>query len=384
MPATLHPRTERLLATLPPFLAGSYEMRAALDAQMRELDRFETAMNAVRANFTPQTADTLLSWYETQLGLPVAPSGRTVAQRRTTVLANLDGLKGSGSGLSWEATLGRLLEGAPWSYREHRAEPEKNYIADPRGASGAHWESIWVPGSGYLAPTAVSDPDLGGFGIEATLPAQAAPVEWETLRQLSTEPSATVPVGRFYGVRATVKITAAFPAGSSPIRLNLVLRYPDGSERATSAVAESPLTADAYAVGTVLNLAGVGQHDTADATMVGLSISVPTVPAGGTPIVRVGRMMVTRVAGLDAAVPPYFDGTMGGVATWDGTPDHSLSSLLQPAAGHVEVTMPFAANSPQAGAFEAFARRITPEHLVLDFKYKGFVLGTSQLGVDPL
>ena len=111
MPAELHDRTVQILGDLPPFLADSYDIQGALDAMVREVVRIEEATATVRDNFVPQTANDYLHLFEALLKLPVDPSDKTLEQRRNSVLAFMQNISASGSGLSWEDGMVRLLGG---------------------------------------------------------------------------------------------------------------------------------------------------------------------------------------------------------------------------------------------------------------------------------
>lgn len=118
MPAVLSDTALRWLEDIPPFWAGSKDVQATLDVLAREMDRLEASKNQLRANFFPQTADVYLNVWEKVLGLAVAPPDKTEAQRRASVVAFMQATRGTISGLSWQASLTKLI-GTSWSYEEH-------------------------------------------------------------------------------------------------------------------------------------------------------------------------------------------------------------------------------------------------------------------------
>lgn len=118
MPAAITEKALALIEDLPPFLVDSYDIRAVLAALSNEIDRIDAAIEEIRDNFYPQRGEKYLKAWESLLGVAIEPPDKTLAQRRVSVLAILQSLKTSGSGLSWEAALSQLI-GTSWSYAEH-------------------------------------------------------------------------------------------------------------------------------------------------------------------------------------------------------------------------------------------------------------------------
>lgn len=104
--------------SLPPVLRGSHDYLAVIHAASRELDLLEAAIELMRGQFNPATADVLLSAYEAQYKLPVGGGGVSDDARRTKILARLVKITGSAEGREWEDTITALV-GPGWSYREH-------------------------------------------------------------------------------------------------------------------------------------------------------------------------------------------------------------------------------------------------------------------------
>lgn len=182
MPAVLADTTKVLLDSFPPFMQDSYDVQAVMDVAARELDRFESAKDQVVLNFFPQTSDLLLVFYELMLGLGGA-AAKTTAQRRTSVLAFLQKISSSGSGLSWEANVSALI-GSAWSYAEHNpadgSSPPANTI------------KVTLPFSGPIgAPTGLVATPSGSGG---TLTAATYHYEVTAVNAYGeTPPSASVP-----------------------------------------------------------------------------------------------------------------------------------------------------------------------------------------------
>lgn len=118
-PALLTERGELYRSWLPVIFRDSPEHLAVVHALAVETERLEDAIETVRLQFFPQTADVLLKAWEFELRTTVEPVGQTVAQRRNTVLALL-ARSSSETGLDWQANVTRLI-GPGWSYEEHIA-----------------------------------------------------------------------------------------------------------------------------------------------------------------------------------------------------------------------------------------------------------------------
>jgi hypothetical protein len=118
-PSVLSPLGLAMVAQLPPQLRGSYDYLAVINALSKELELLEAAIEVVRAQSNPATADVLLDAWEWQLKLPVGgTAGATVAQRRADVLTRLRKVLSSGEGREWESTITSIV-GPGWSYLEH-------------------------------------------------------------------------------------------------------------------------------------------------------------------------------------------------------------------------------------------------------------------------
>jgi hypothetical protein len=117
-PALLTPMGQKWRGWLPVVLRDSPDHLAVVHAVAKETERLEAAIEQVRAQFVPQTADVLLKVYEAQLGITIEPVGATLDERRMTVLAMLRKQASTPSGLDWQANVTRLV-GAGWTYSEH-------------------------------------------------------------------------------------------------------------------------------------------------------------------------------------------------------------------------------------------------------------------------
>lgn len=116
--AVLSPLGVEWRSWLPTALRDSPDHLAVLHSVAREVERLEGAVEQVRAQFFPQTADVLLKVYEAQLGITVEPVGQTLADRRATVMAMLRKQRATPAGTDWQENVTRLV-GTGWSYQEH-------------------------------------------------------------------------------------------------------------------------------------------------------------------------------------------------------------------------------------------------------------------------
>jgi hypothetical protein len=89
-----------------------------LHAVAKETEAAEAAIESVRAQFFPQTADVLLGVHEAQFELAVDPPDQTLQQRRQTVMASWRGLTAEPSGRNWQEKVTALV-GNGWDYAEH-------------------------------------------------------------------------------------------------------------------------------------------------------------------------------------------------------------------------------------------------------------------------
>lgn len=103
MSRELHEATEDALQLLPPFLRQDPTIQGTTDAVFRELVRIQEAGDELRENFYPYTAEQFLGFWEALFNLSAV--GKTIEQRRESVLNFLSGLSDNGYGSSWTAIL---------------------------------------------------------------------------------------------------------------------------------------------------------------------------------------------------------------------------------------------------------------------------------------
>ena len=129
-----------MLDDLMPELADSDDVRQVVRLSGLELARLEDEARAASQSVLPTKASdehgTLAMW-ELLLGLPVAPPGPSVEQRRSLVTASIRKLHTS-SGEDWVAAITQALETDVW---EHEEGPADYQITIRVGA-----ESGYVPG----------------------------------------------------------------------------------------------------------------------------------------------------------------------------------------------------------------------------------------------
>lgn len=116
---------------LPTKLQRSPDHVAVIHSVTKEIERAEEAIEQVRRQLFPHSADLLLGVYEWMLGITVEPEGVSVEDRQQLVLAQLRKLRSSPEGRDWVANVTALV-GPGWSYEEHIAgdpgSPPENTI----------------------------------------------------------------------------------------------------------------------------------------------------------------------------------------------------------------------------------------------------------------
>lgn len=80
-----------MLGYLPPYYDASKVMRAILQAQGSELDKFRYALDDILAQFFVETATWGLDTWERELGIPKI-AGKPDAERRSNIIAKLRGI----------------------------------------------------------------------------------------------------------------------------------------------------------------------------------------------------------------------------------------------------------------------------------------------------
>lgn len=109
---------QRLIGTIPPFMRQDPTIQAIFYARAQEADRLAAAVETVRAELFPQTADALLVAWEFAVAILVEPAGVTVADRQRIVLAFLRALSTDPTGAHWVAVL-QFITGGGLSYITH-------------------------------------------------------------------------------------------------------------------------------------------------------------------------------------------------------------------------------------------------------------------------
>lgn len=124
---TLAPITDRMFSRVPPYYRDSTFMQAFLDAMGREVQRIQDKADELRLQLYPQNADDtfgILSLLETIFGLPVAPTGVSLATRQALVHAYLAG-RDLSSAIGWYAAMSSGLGSTLWSFEEG---PDDNQV----------------------------------------------------------------------------------------------------------------------------------------------------------------------------------------------------------------------------------------------------------------
>jgi uncharacterized protein YmfQ (DUF2313 family) len=156
-------RSERIFSFLPDYFREDPNAQAVVEGVSAELDRLESFLTAVQAGFFPDNADdtySMLSLWESIVGLPVAPAGVGLAQRANRVTAYRR--RKLASGADWEAAITEALGSTSWTYDEVSGGITINIPADVGGWSSgtiltlvrritpAHLEINAAYGTGFI------------------------------------------------------------------------------------------------------------------------------------------------------------------------------------------------------------------------------------------
>lgn len=119
-PRVLTALGQEFLEEIPHQFRRDPDIRAVIDVKSREVQRLRDRLEALSAGVFPQldSAGAYTAIWEFTLGLSVNPDGYTLADRRSRVLAFLQKLHRTGSGLDFEQTASQLM-GITWTYQEH-------------------------------------------------------------------------------------------------------------------------------------------------------------------------------------------------------------------------------------------------------------------------
>lgn len=134
-----------MLSRWPPFLQDVPEFVAIAHASALAIEDAEAKLEQARDQRWPNTADIMLREWEAILGAPISPAGQTLTERRSTVLAYLQRLRGTPYRLTWNQKVAMLI-GSVYTLEEH--DP-----ADP-ASPAAHVIRVktpYAPGSAYYA-----------------------------------------------------------------------------------------------------------------------------------------------------------------------------------------------------------------------------------------
>lgn len=178
----LTPLGVRMRDSLPVVLRGSHDYLAVIHAYAKELALLEAAIEAVRAQLNPLTANVLLSAWEAELALPVGGGGAPDSTRIAAITARLHKVTGQSEGREWIAAITEIV-GAGWTYEEHNpadggSPPEGVIRVTVPFASGtpffiesenqvreltpAHLELDFIAGGAFALDS--SDMDISEFG----------------------------------------------------------------------------------------------------------------------------------------------------------------------------------------------------------------------------
>ncbi|MET0604185.1 MAG: putative phage tail protein [Baekduia sp.] len=338
MPATL--TTEKLLEMLPPFVAASKDVQATVAALSNELDRINEAKDAVRRQATPQTADSLLSGWESVLGIPVAPAGQTIEQRRETVVGYMQRLKSIATGPEWVAALTRLI-GTQWTYEEYVPPTQRisNLVPNPSFEVNTTGWNV-ANSAGVVAGTFARQSgwaNSGGFALRVS-GTNAADTTARRIGVATASGTSGFPVqaNKPYAAKVEINLNSGIAGvGGNGLRVFLNWYQLSGAASAFGGTFGTFQAASTPGLFT-LTVAGLAPPDAAFAGIV-VDATVNTVSDFvdyyvDSAIFTQGTLPVT-----------YFDGDSTGYE-WSGTAHQSASRKVSTVpANTIRVTLPFAA-----------------------------------------
>lgn len=294
--------------------------------------------------------------HETVLGLPVAPEGLTVEQRRDAVVARFRRRKTAGTGSDWVQRLNEEFAGQA-SYSEHVEVGDRpvNLIPNPSLETNlTGWSGGGAPARHAAAAV------YGAFGLRMT---GSGAADGFVLDGFTTVPVAP---GLPYQIGAYVK---AMPAGRS-VRMGIQwLNAGGGFAGATSMTPYS---------------AALGRRTASFVSPAGSAWANVTFNADATSVGEVFDFDGFDLVQTDDPVG-YFDGDQPG-SEWLGTPhaSHSRAFADSPPANTVRITVP----GPEfalAADVERRARPFTPAWVDIEVAYAGgFLIGISDVGEEPI
>lgn len=136
---------EEMLADLPHYYADDPNALAVIDMAAREIERVETLILTLRSKGLPNNADDdygLLAIWEFLLGLPVNPSGVSLANRQAAVRSAY--LKrNTAAGADWAIAVNEAI-GSSWTYEENQpiSYSIRVSVPDTAGYSGGQIQKL--------------------------------------------------------------------------------------------------------------------------------------------------------------------------------------------------------------------------------------------------
>lgn len=135
-----------MLGDLPGWLRDDPDTRAVVHCHAKETERQLAAAEAIRDDCIPLRASSRgLAWWERYFGMTIEPSGWSVEQRRTAVLARLRREPPVSSGLAWQEAVTDLIGGG-WEYVEYPSEHKITLVVSyPPGSEAFELVEQQVP-----------------------------------------------------------------------------------------------------------------------------------------------------------------------------------------------------------------------------------------------
>lgn len=114
---TESPRLERMLEAIPPFYRRDPTVRGILNAEAKEIDRLEAAIDEVQRIPFPLETSTFLSLWEQFFGLPIEPEGVSLAKRQSLIALEFRRIAMMTFGSTWVERMDEVI-GGKWSHEE--------------------------------------------------------------------------------------------------------------------------------------------------------------------------------------------------------------------------------------------------------------------------
>lgn len=385
-PFVLHPRAGLALASLPPVLQEDPDVRAVVYAQAREAERQEAQLDDLLAQLDPARAtEEGLTWFETLLNTTVSPPGKTVAQRRATVVNRMSRVAGEPAGSGWETAVAEVLGvlGTDWDYAEFVQANQRltNMIHNPKAVTNGFGVLTWW-GGGYSnggATTTMSggsDAEFFGQGLRVQVNTSALGGGGGTSGDSTSIASGIMSVlyndQQWYGFRCEYRLAASNGYGLP--QLGVTFSNLSAVVRGTATPWIGLVNLDTQAGSTIWTIEGRFKQPTvgaADTRRLVVSVVLPVIATGagkGTLDITLGRFICVPLGDALSPMPDYFDGDTDHFQWANGIPDNDTSQTrTSTTADTTQLRVPYSSVTPDPKIDRV--RDLTASHLDIETLY---------------